>query len=208
MLDQLREIRQNWTPRMTKQIQEAKSRFILEGKEAERLRLQRATEMGIDAEKPFWEHTDKELERIFEYGRRERLPVVTPLICNPFNIELLLSMFHCDRCGKCCQEFPPVPLQPYEPKKIADYLGVSHKAVKRKTICENGQRLLPIPCPFYDDGCSIQRVKPVACLSFPLVDPIIISGVALIKISVFCQASIRLCWEVAKLLRNSQKETQ
>ncbi len=73
----------------------------------------------------------------------------------------------CRRCGgKCCREGAPLPLYDFDIEEMEKHLG--REPLSRYLIRSDDHYLLPRPCPFQQGwACTIHRVKPYACLSYP-----------------------------------------
>ena len=82
--------------------------------------------------------------------------------------------FTCKKCGACCvmPEDTVVYASETEYKKIARHLNMSFKQfLKKYTRADEGYIVLKPgrhgSCIFYDKGCSIYRVRPIQCRTFP-----------------------------------------
>ncbi len=73
----------------------------------------------------------------------------------------------CRRCGgKCCREGSPLPLYDFDIEEMERQLD--REALSRYLIRGDDYYLLPRPCPFQQGwACTIHKVKPYACLSYP-----------------------------------------
>jgi len=153
----------------------------------------RAREAGIDPHLNPADCSEEQIDKVFDYLRKNDMPYCTWLPIDTVDPLELLKQFQCNRCGRCCLEIGNIPLMEDEPKRIARYLGVSGRSIKKLTTLNSYGRVFKTPCPFYEDGCSIYSVRPLACVAFPLVDPVIFKGRRIIQLSTFCNASIDLC---------------
>lgn len=158
----------------------------------------RAREAGIDPHLNPADCSEEQIDKVFDYLRKNDMPYCTWLPTNTVDPLELLEQFHCDRCGRCCLEIGGIPLMNNEPRRIAEYLGVSGKSIKKLTTLKSDGRRIETPCPFYKDGCSIYAVRPLACLAFPIIEPAIFKGQAITQISTFCDASIDLCKRILR----------
>jgi Fe-S-cluster containining protein len=87
----------------------------------------------------------------------------------------LRGQFHCQRCGYCCHqhgEYAYVYVTPKDIDRIANHLGVSSDEATRKYTkrLPHGQtmRFEKKVCVFYTpEGCSIHRIKPEQCRTWP-----------------------------------------
>ena len=158
----------------------------------------RAREAGIDPHLNPADCSEEQIDKVFDYLRKNDMPYCTWLPTDTVDPLELLKQFHCDRCGRCCLEIGGIPLMNNEPRRIAEYLGVSGKSIKKLTTLKSDGRRIETPCPFYKDGCSIYAVRPLACVAFPIIEPAIFKGQAIIQISTFCDASIDLCKRILR----------
>jgi len=75
--------------------------------------------------------------------------------------------FHCQQCGKCCQEGKGVALWEHEVKK---YRRIEPHLL-RYTFILNGWTCLKMPCVFYNarkEKCKIYKDRPISCSLYPL----------------------------------------
>jgi Fe-S-cluster containining protein len=139
---------------------------------------------------------DSEIERLMDAFAAENIaPVIRGLSFSTHNIERLLGLSHCRRCGKCCQPNPITPDHPgamvyeRELKLIAEKTGRSYERLQKNTPMSTDprypqRRYLPLPCMFYRKGeCQIYDVRPLACKVHPLTD---VPGIVGISINVRC----------------------
>ena len=81
--------------------------------------------------------------------------------------------FACNLCGVCCRGDPGyVWVGVEEAGRIAAWLGMPFRAFAAAYLRKVGLRLslreLPNgDCVFYHDGCSIYRVRPRQCVTYP-----------------------------------------
>ena len=163
----------------------------------------RAREAGIDPHLDPADCSEEQIEKVFDYLRKSDMPYCTWLPIDTVDPLELLKQFHCARCGRCCLEIGGIPLMDDEPRRIAGYLGVSAKSIKKLMTLKSAGRRIETPCPFYKEGCSIYAVRPLACVAFPIIEPAICKGQAITQISTFCDASIDLC---KRILRECVRE--
>jgi len=60
---------------------------------------------------------------------------------------------------------------PKEVRRLKDLsykLGIARSKFRDLTYTKDGVRYIKYPCPFYDDGCSIYKERPLACRTYPL----------------------------------------
>ena len=80
----------------------------------------------------------------------------------------------CTRCGNCCTENRSLKTQKLELKSIAEFKNTSYKKLKKKIkarpLNDGTMRVSRRPCPFYDDGCSVYKVRPGVCRAYPTND--------------------------------------
>lgn len=95
----------------------------------------------------------------------------------PQVIDLFFKVFHCQRCGHCCQfrTSSGIALSPEDVMRLASHLSLSKKKFKElHTFTAEGYRFLPGPCRFYDkkNGCSVHVARPTACRLYPVNMPV------------------------------------
>lgn len=90
--------------------------------------------------------------------------------------KLELSKFQCLQCQACCKQDGYVRLKPDEPESIAEFLNMSvDEFIEKHTRLTWDRQCLALldkkngECAFLTpEGCSINPVKPVQCLEFPI----------------------------------------
>ncbi|MEM1620110.1 MAG: YkgJ family cysteine cluster protein [Fervidicoccaceae archaeon] len=125
--------------------------------------LNRAAKLGLRGD-------PRELRRVLErLERYEFLPQIK------FAAYALVAQFYmntspstpseCEACGaRCCLEGPPLPIYDFDLEELVE-AGVDASIFSEV----EGLRVLPRPCPLLRGwACSVQPVKPYACLSYPL----------------------------------------
>ena len=140
--------------------------------------------------------TDGELDRLLAAFAAENIaPVVRGLLFSRNNIDRLLGLSQCRRCGLCCLPNPVSPGHPgamvydRELKLIAARTKHTYKQlVKIVPVNKNPnlpqRRFLPFPCVFYRKGeCEVYELRPLACRVYPLTD---VPGGAGVSINVRC----------------------
>lgn len=124
--------------------------------------------------------SDADILAIIDSANQKGLSLNLNVVATEDNIKRILSSISCRRCGLCCStgtcpgvKRNGIPLNDAEIKKIAAFLKVKVKKVKR--LCfQNELRFLslPYPCPFYKSSpspkCSVYSVRPKTCRMFPL----------------------------------------
>jgi Fe-S-cluster containining protein len=79
----------------------------------------------------------------------------------------------CQKCGECCRRCSPIVITREEVEKIAEFLKVPYKRLRKKLDLkpagEKGIFEMPgRPCRFLEGNhCSIYPVRPVTCRGFP-----------------------------------------
>lgn len=106
---------------------------------------------------------------VLKYLGRYRINVVSIssyLIVFQIAMNLIDISEECRACGgKCCKVGGYIPLYQFDIEDIGNVLG--GEALKH-LVKIDGDYYLPRPCPFLRDWmCSINAVKPYACLSYP-----------------------------------------
>lgn len=130
--------------------------------------------------------------------REKNIAAEIPLIPYYDVMRRILWDFNCQNCGKCCTgnfvynlRTSGVAVYPEEIEIIADYLKVSKKAIKKKTIVIDTRRIFPTPCPLYiegEKGCSVYAVRPKVCKLYPLT----VNSEGYTCIQLYCDPAIDL----------------
>lgn len=133
---------------------------------------------------------ESDLEKFLDALAMDDISLQIPGAFSPDNIREILSMAECRKCGACCV---PNPVNPHSPgvelfedelKIIADNTGMNYETLLEQTIEGKNQdavyplneiigtRLLPLPCPFYQEEnkeCRIYSIRPLVCTVYPIV---------------------------------------
>lgn len=124
--------------------------------------------------------SDADILAMIDAGNQQGLSINLNMLATEVNIRSVLSRINCRRCGLCCSTGTcpnvrqnGISLQNTEITKIANYLGIRTRKVKKLCfVNELGGCSLPYPCPFYQSSpspqCSIYSVRPNTCRMFPL----------------------------------------
>jgi Fe-S-cluster containining protein len=104
-----------------------------------------------------------------------------PIVDLPFiteNIEALLSVSYCRKCGKCCKagtmdgEDASVMTSQNELEAIAEETNASLDKLKAKLEKHPTQKdcwSVPLPCMFYEnEKCGVYNVRPKVCHTYRL----------------------------------------
>lgn len=90
--------------------------------------------------------------------------------------EILQDAFKCGRCGRCCQISDPVKVTRSEIERIAGFLNIPPKTMRRKHIRKEADHTYSLknlsPCEFYNpdkEGCKIYPVRPNVCQGYPFL---------------------------------------
>ena len=128
---------------------------------------------------------DYEIDKLVHAFAAENIaPAIYGPPLTPYNVQRLLSLSYCRRCGKCCIPNPIDPDHPgvmvYEQdlKLIAKNSKYSYNSLKKKAPINKDpslprRRYLPLPCMFYDKKkheCQIYNIRPFICRTFPVSD--------------------------------------
>ena len=145
---------------------------------------------------PTWQ--DSDIDRLIAAFASENIaPALYGPAFTPANVQGLLALSYCRRCGKCCLpnpsklEHPGVMVSEQDLRQIAKNSGYTYKYLKKKTQLSKDPnfvqgRYLPLPCVFYDkkkSECQIYDVRPLICRTFPITD---IPGRVGIAVNVGC----------------------
>ncbi|MCS7112294.1 MAG: YkgJ family cysteine cluster protein [Ignisphaera sp.] len=108
----------------------------------------------------------KTVLRYLEKYRISATNISSYLIVFQIAMNLLDISEECRLCGgKCCKEGGYIPVYRFDVEDITRVLG---DGMLKHFVKINGSYYLPRPCPFLKDWmCSINTVKPYACLSYP-----------------------------------------
>jgi Fe-S-cluster containining protein len=137
-----------------------------------------------------------ELDRLLAAFAADNIaPVIRGLLFSRSNIDRLLALSDCRRCGQCCLPNPVTPLYPgamvydKELKLIAARSRYTHKQLTKRAPMNKdpnlpARRFLPFPCMFYRKGkCEVYELRPLACRVYPLTD---VPGGGGVSINVRC----------------------
>ena len=84
--------------------------------------------------------------------------------------QVVFVPFICKRCGKCCREVS-VDYRLFNGHRVAKHLRISFKEAETRVLKHFNQHPSNKPCLFFiadKKGCSIYRVRPSVCRSYPL----------------------------------------
>lgn len=114
------------------------------------------------------------------------------------------KQFKCIECGNCCKELGPIPLNPRDVKRLADYFGKAEKVIIRRhcRVLFNPIRVFikkDRPCKFYDSikGCRIYEARPDQCRLHPFLSGEGVNYDGIFSIPINCEPAVRI-WERAK----------
>ncbi len=87
-------------------------------------------------------------------------------------------LFHCQKCGDCCNGYGGTYVSPDDIRRIAAYIGASEQDVINNYCCiSNNKPLLGQKpdgyCIFWDGLCVIHPVKPKMCKDWPFIPSIL-----------------------------------
>jgi len=143
--------------------------------------------------------TDCDIEKIMDAFAAENLaPAIYEIDYSIENINKLLNLSHCRRCGRCClpnpidPDYPGVMVLEEDLRMIARHTHYSYKYLKKKAILNKNpelprRRYLPLPCMFYNKKkkeCEIYEIRPLICRTFPITD---LPGKNGISINLMCE---------------------
>ena len=101
--------------------------------------------------------------------------VSLPITISIKSVQYFLSVFKCQRCGKCCTKPPEPPntgelyiaFLPNEFKYARKFIS-PRQVRKHFKSCPEGYRC-SYPCPLHKDGsCSIYARRPLVCIQYPV----------------------------------------
>lgn len=147
---------------------------------------------------PFSTWQDVHIDKLIEaYARENIAPAVYGLAFTSANVQGLLALSYCRRCGRCClpnpskSEHPGISVGEPDLKRISKASGYTYKSLKKKAALSQDPhfvqgRYLPLPCLFYDKKkgeCQIYESRPLVCRTYPVTD---IPGRVGVAINVGC----------------------
>ncbi len=150
------------------------------------------------AEKPRSAWNEAEIDRLLEVFSKEDIYPAFNIEFTPPNIDELLKLGSCRRCGRCCLPNPAKPgdrgimVHEDELKQIAQATGISYKELLKNTSRDKNPgrkhfRLIGYPCLFYSDkGCRAYENRPTICSVYPVTNFVRSDGTHDIKINVKC----------------------
>lgn len=105
----------------------------------------------------------------------------TKLLQRPVEIsamEISQSLFKCQRCGGCCTKMNGISAQKDDVKKMAKELKHSYNWVMSNYVknglirgtSESSPGAADGRCPFYKEGCTVYKGRPIVCRLFPLIN--------------------------------------
>jgi Fe-S-cluster containining protein len=100
----------------------------------------------------------------------------------------LSEFFECQKCGECCKGYGGAFVSDHDLTRISQYLDISPERFLSDFCNWSGGRPLIKTaesgyCIFWDDLCTIHKVKPRMCQIWPFIDSILVdtSNWAIIK---------------------------
>jgi Fe-S-cluster containining protein len=88
------------------------------------------------------------------------------------------DLFECQNCGDCCKGYGGTFVSPDDIKVIAGFIGEDTKDFLKRYCQMSGDRPVLIQgdngyCTFWDDQCTIHRVKPRMCRAWPFIEGVL-----------------------------------
>lgn len=121
-------------------------------------------------------------------------PTIAGLDFTQENVDELLALSHCRRCGDCCRSHSFIMVgSDHDLKRLARHSPYSFKDLKEKTVTHKdpeGQemRYLSQPCMFIgEDGCQVYSARPWTCRVFPLAGRRLPSGKVRMSVDLRCE---------------------
>jgi len=166
-------------------------------------------------------YTDDDIKQLTNAFTAELIAPSIPFISfERENVNKLLNLSKCKKCGKCCQPDKVAPDNPGVIVGESDLLEISKNtkhSVKslKKTLKVNenpkyhkGASFLPLPCMFFnknDRSCKIYSHRPFICRIYPVSDD---ADGENVTIDVHCDYGKEIFQKALKLLRNEDKKNK
>jgi Fe-S-cluster containining protein len=164
------------------------------------------------------DYTDDDIKKLTNAFSVELIaPSVPFILFERENINKLLSLSKCKRCGKCCLPDKTAPDNPGVIVGESDLMEISKntkhslKSLKKIVrLSENpkyhaGALFLPLPCMFFNKNersCKIYSHRPLICRIYPISDD---SGADNVTIDVHCDYGKEIFQKALKLLRDADR---
>lgn len=171
--------------------------------------------------KEFHDYTDDDIKKLTDAFSTEQIAPSVPFISfERENVNKLLSLSKCKRCGKCCKpdknspDNPGIIVGESDLVKISKNTKHSLKSLKKIVkVNENpkyhvGASFLPLPCMFFnknDKSCKIYSHRPLICSIYPVSDDAFGENVT---IDVHCDYGKEIFQKTLRLLRDEGRKNK
>lgn len=138
------------------------------------------------AKKQCKDFTNEDIELLINALCSEDMaPKLSGMTFTKENVQWLLSLSKCTRCGKCClpnklvPDYPGVIVREHDLEVICANTNHKMKMLKKKSklglgsLKNSPSRYLSLPCMFFDNSqrsCKIYSFRPFICGTYPISD--------------------------------------
>lgn len=165
------------------------------------------------------DYSDDDIKKLTAAFAAEQIaPSVPFILFDRENVNKLLGLSKCKRCGKCCLADKTSPDNPGVIVGESDLLEISKntkhslKSLKKMVKLNEDLRYnpgaiyLPLPCMFFnknDRSCKIYSHRPLICRIYPVSDD---SGGENVTVDVHCDYGKEIFQKALKLLRDEARK--
>src|SRR4030042_6439772 len=166
-------------------------------------------------------YNDDDIKKLTEAFSVEQIAPSLPFISfDRENVNKLLKLSRCKKCGKCCQPDKTSPDNPGVIVGESDLIEISkntkHSIKSLKKIIRVNQNpkyhmggsFLPLPCMFFDDNrrsCKIYSHRPLICRIYPVSDD---ADGQNVTVDVHCDYGKEIFQKALKLLRDEDRNNK
>ncbi len=164
-------------------------------------------------------YTDNDIKKLTDAFSTEQIAPSLPFISfERENVNKLLDLSKCKKCGKCCQPDKTSPDNPGVIVGESDLIEISKntkhskKSLKKITrVNQNpkyhmGGSFLPLPCMFFNKierSCKIYSHRPLICRIYPVSDD---ADGENVTVDVHCDYGKEIFQKALKLLRDEARK--
>jgi len=166
-------------------------------------------------------YTDDDIKKLTDAFSTEQIAPSLPFISfDRENVNKLLNLSRCKKCGKCCRPDKATPGNPGVIVGESDLIEISKStkhSVKslRKTLRVSedpkhhmGGSFLPLPCMFFNKNersCKIYFHRPLICRIYPVSDD---TGGENVTVDVHCDYGKEIFQKALKLFRDEDRKNK